>query len=131
MSDVRNISVEGLNNCAYLDKVDGFKQKYQTGPISFAAEVDRVYLDTETTCTIHDPGLARQIHIKKRGSSSTVVWNPWIEKSDHMGDMGENGYLRMVCIESANAAANKIKLAPGAVHSLWVGYSIDTTEAGQ
>ncbi len=131
VSNVRNISVDGLNNCVYLDKVDGFKQKHQNGPVSFDDEVDRVYIDTETDCIIRDPNLSRQIHIKKRGSSSTVVWNPWVEKSNRMGDMGENGYLHMVCIESANAAANKATLAPGGEHSLWVSYSVETTQAGQ
>lgn len=125
VSDVRNISIEGLNNCDYLDKTDGFKRKHQTGMISFAGEVDRVYLNTESDCVLVDPGMARKIRIEKRGSLSTVVWNPWIEKSQRMGDMGENGYLHIACIESGNAADNKIKLAPGAAHTLWVNYALE------
>ena len=33
-----------------------------------------------------------------------------------MGDMGENGYLNMLCVESANAAADAVTIAPGDEH---------------
>ncbi|MCF6323816.1 MAG: D-hexose-6-phosphate mutarotase [Gammaproteobacteria bacterium] len=124
VSDVRNISIYGLDACHYLDKVDSMKTKQQTGNITFSHEVDRLYIDTEATCIIHDPGLARQIHIRKTGSCSTVVWNPWIEKSIQMGDMGRDGYLNMVCVESANAANNLITIPAGGKHQLSVSYHL-------
>ncbi len=125
VSDVRNISIDGLDGCHYLDKVDDFKQKQQAGPITFSSEVDRVYVDTKADCIIRDPGLSRQIHISKAGSNSTVVWNPWIEKSEQMGNLGDNGYLNMVCVESANAAKNIVTLPAGAEHHLKVCYSVE------
>ena len=125
VSDVRNISIDGLDNCQYLDKVDGFKEKKQAGPIAFSSEVDRVYVDTQADCIINDPGLSRQIHVSKSSSDSTVVWNPWIEKSEQMGDLGDDGYLRMVCVESANAGQNSVTLAAGAEHRLKVCYSVE------
>ncbi len=125
VSDVRNISIDGLEGCHYLDKVDAFKQKQQAGPITFSSEVDRVYMDTQADCIIHDPGLSRQIRISKAGSDSTVVWNPWIEKAEQMGDLGDNGYLNMVCVESANAANNSVTLPAGAEHHLKVCYSVE------
>ncbi|MEA3242914.1 MAG: hypothetical protein U9Q19_05665 [Pseudomonadota bacterium] len=60
--------------------------------MTFNAETDRIYLDATTDCLINDTGKQRRIRIGKRGSRSTVVWNPWIDKAGRMGDMGEDGY---------------------------------------
>ena len=125
VSDVRNISIDGLDGSHYLDKVDDFKEKQQTGPISVSSEVDRVYVDTQADCIIRDPGLSRLIRISKSDSDSTIVWNPWIEKSEQMGDLGDDGYLNMVCVESANAGQNSITLPAGAEHRLKVCYSVE------
>jgi len=125
VSDVGNISIDGLDGCHYLDKVDGLKQKTQSGPVTVSSELDRVYVDTKADCIIRDPGLSRQIRISKADSDSTVVWNPWIEKAEQMGDLGEDGYLNMVCVESANAGQNSVTLAAGAEHRLKVCYSVE------
>jgi len=126
VSDVRNISISGLDGCQYLDKVAAMQQKEQSGDITFASEVDRVYIDTEADCVIRDPALSRQVRIGKTGSRSTVVWNPWIEKSLQMGDMREDGYLKMVCVESANAANNQVTIAAGEQHQLTVSYQLES-----
>lgn len=125
VSDVRKATVTGLDGCEYLDKVDGGRRKRQEGPIGFSGETDRVYLGTEADCCIEDPGLKRRIRIEKRGSRSTVVWTPWEEKANKMGDFEEDGYLRMLCVESANAAEDVLTLAPGEEHRLWVRYSVE------
>ncbi|MDH5446968.1 MAG: D-hexose-6-phosphate mutarotase [Gammaproteobacteria bacterium] len=125
VSDIRNITVQGLDACDYLDKVQDFKRCPQSGDISFTAETDRVYLDTAGDCIINDAAWQRKIHISKMGSLSTVVWNPWQEKSDQMGDMGIDGYLGMLCVESANAASNFVTIEPGAEHRLLVQYRVE------
>lgn len=125
VSDVREVTIRGLEACPYLDKMDGGRRKQQTGPVTISAETDRIYLDSTADCLIDDPGFKRRIRIRKRGSRSTVVWNPWIEKSAKMGDFGENGYLNMVCVESTNAADDVVTIAPGGEHGLWVHYSIE------
>ena len=51
--------------------------------------------------------------------------NPWIEKANKMGDLGENGYLNMVCVESTNAADDVVTIAPQQEHHLWVRYSVE------
>lgn len=125
VGDVREILIHGLDRGDYIDKVDGGQRKQQTGPIAIAGEVDRVYLDTAADCLIDDPVLNRRIRIAKRGGQSTVVWNPWQDKAAKLGDMGEAGYLGMVCVESGNAADDILSLAPGAEHRLWVRYSAE------
>ena len=125
VSDVRAIRVLGLDGVEYIDKVDAGRRMRQSGDVTFNGETDRVYLNTEGDCVIEDPGYARRIRIAKRGSRSTVVWNPWIDKAAKLGDMGDDGYLRMVCVESANALDNAVLIAPGDEHRLWVRYSVE------
>ena len=125
VGDVREIAINGLDGCEYLDKADGYKRNRQAGPVMVCGELDRVYLDTVTDCFIDDPGLNRRIRIIKRGSRSTVVWNPWSEKAAKMGDLGGDGYLTMVCVESANAADNLVTIAPGEEHHLGVIYRLE------
>ena len=125
VSDIRHVAIQGLAACPYLDKVDGGKRKQQSGPVIISAETDRIYLNSTADCLIDDPGFKRRIRIGKRGSASTIVWNPWIEKSTKMGDFGDNGYLNMVCVESANAAEDTVTIAPGGEHHLWVRYQVE------
>lgn len=124
VSDVRQASIHGLDGCSYLDKTDGNRPCRQSGPLTIAGEVDRVYQKTGADCLIHDPGWQRRIRVEKRGSHSTVVWNPWRDKAAQLGDLGEDGYLRMLCLESANVADDSITLPPGGEHRLWVRYSV-------
>ena len=62
--------------------------------------------------------------IIKCGSRSTVVWNPWSEVAGKMGDLGEDGYRNMLCVESSNAAEDAVVIEPGKSHQLWVQYDI-------
>lgn len=126
VSDVTQIAIHGLEGCQYLDKVDNSTQrKTQTGPVTIQGETDRVYLDTTADCVIEDPRLKRRIRIAKENSRSTVVWNPWIEKAKAMKDLGQIGYLNMVCVETANALDNAVTVAPNEVHQLQAVISIE------
>lgn len=113
VGDARRIEIGGLENTAYLDKVDNYARKTQDGAITISGEIDRVYLDTTATCVIDDPQMQRRIVIGKAGSRTTVVWNPWREKARTIKDFGDDEYLKMVCVETANAADDVITIAPG------------------
>ena len=76
--------------------------------------------------SIDDSSLGRRILIASSGCSTAVVWNPWVDKAKRMGDMGENGYLNMVCVESANAADDVVTIAPGDEHHLQVSYRLES-----
>ena len=125
VSDVSEVAIHGLDGIPYIDKVGGSAQKQQAGPVSIYQEVDRIYFNTGHDCVIEDPAWKRRIRIAKLGSHSTVVWNPWIEKANKMGDLGENGYLNMLCVESTNAADDVVTIAPKQEHHLWVRYSVE------
>ena len=116
VGDVRRCEIVGLEGRAFIDKVDKLQRKTQRGPVTITGETDRVYLDTPDTVTVHDPALGRRLTVSKEGSASTVVWNPWTEKAKAMADFGDDEWPAMVCVETANAAENVVKLAPGGRH---------------
>jgi len=119
IGDIHQASVSGLEGVSYIDKTDGFKRKEQgREPKTFAKETDQVYLDTQATCTIHDPAWNRRIVIDKSGSDTTVVWNPWIEKTKSLSDMAPDDWKEMLCVETANAGESAVHLAPGASHAM-------------
>jgi D-hexose-6-phosphate mutarotase len=124
VGDVRRIAIHGLDGCAYLDKVGGSARRQQQGPITFTQETDRIYLDTGGACEIRDSSMDRSLLITATGSRSTVVWNPWIEKAEKLGDFEPDGYLRMVCVETANATDDTVNVAPGQEHVLAAQYRL-------
>jgi glucose-6-phosphate 1-epimerase len=121
VSDVSAVTVSGLDSTEYLDQLSGQKHR-QAGNIEFTSEVDRVYFDRGGAVRVVDPGYQREILITKKNSATSVVWNPWIEKSRRLGDMGLEGYRTMVCVESANVQSDEVLLSSGQSHALAVSY---------
>lgn len=119
IADINQVSVSGLEGTTYIDKTDNFQRK-QLGsePLRIAKETDQVHLSTTSTCVVHDPVWNRRMVIVKSGSRSTVVWNPWIEKTKGMSDMAPDDWRNMICVESANASDNALTLPPGASQKL-------------
>jgi len=126
VGDVSNVLLHGLDDTEYLDKLENFERKHQHGPVTIEEEVDRIYLNTASDCVIEDKTLNRNIIIIKCGSHSTVVWNPWQETANKMGDLGEEGYKKMLCVESSNAAEDVVSIEPGKLHHLWVQYGVQS-----
>ena len=124
VSDVAQVQVEGLDGVHFHDKAAGWTQEDQTGAVTFAGEVDRVYVNSANRCTIVDPAWQRRIHIAKLGSQSTVVWNPWAARAAQMGDLGAEGWKRFVCVESANALDSGVTVPAGQSHTLAVEYRV-------
>jgi glucose-6-phosphate 1-epimerase len=124
--DVREATVSGLAGTAFLDKVDGMKQKVQPeGPLGFTGRTDRVYRNTTAACAIDDAAGKRRIVVEKAGSQTTVVWNPWAEAAATIPDLADDEWPRMLCVETANAGENSVTLAPGATHSMRAVISVE------
>ncbi len=130
VSDIRFIDLLGLDATEYFDKLAGGHIAVQRGELRFTSETDRPYLDTSATCTIVDPGKSRSIVVEKRGSSTTVVWNPWIAKARRMEDFGDDEWQGMICVETANALKNSVSLGPGESHSISTTISVNELERG-
>ncbi len=117
VSDIENISVNGLDKKPYLDAVTN-ENHTQNGDLSFDKEIDYVYQEVDGDITLKDKN--RNISIKNEGSSSSVIWNPWIEKSKRMSGMRDDAYTEFVCIETANAFDDYRILDSGESHTLKV-----------
>lgn len=122
--DISQVAIKGLENCQFIDALDDWQRKVETDPISIDAEIDRIYQNTKPVCVLEDKGWQRRIKIETTNSQSTVVWNPWIDKSVRLGDMGEGGYLKMLCIETGNIEDDRVSIAGGAEHCLGVCYRV-------
>ena len=117
VADVRTADVRGLEQTAFIDKVDGFTRKrHGAEPLKLTGETDRVFLGTRATCVVEDPDLRRRLRVDKAGSATTVVWNPWAAKCAAMADMGPDDWRSMICVETANASDDAVTVAPGAKH---------------
>jgi glucose-6-phosphate 1-epimerase len=126
VSDIHTTTVEGLAGVSYVSKVDPVGQHVQNdAPIHFNRETDRVYSDTPHTCIINDSAGGRRFKIEKKGSRTTVVWNPWIEKARRMEDFDDDRWPVMVCVETANTAGNRVVLQPGGQHAMTARLSLD------
>ena len=124
VGDIADVSVTGFEGRTYIDQLDSNAQRVQSGAVQFAGEVDRIYQDAPGDVMVTDHSFGREIRVSKLGSQSTVVWNPWTLKAERLGDMGADGYRRMVCIEAANAGDDVVTLASGARHRLITEISV-------
>ena len=127
VSDVSKIHITGLDDTLYADKVFNYERRVERNEVRFDGEFDRVYLNTTADCVIHDAALGRDIRISKSGSESTVIWNPWAEKAQQMGDMGvADEWRQMICVETANALENSVVISPGRTHTMSVEYRVES-----
>ncbi|MFT0516131.1 D-hexose-6-phosphate mutarotase [Pseudomonas faucium] len=123
VSDVRQARVEGVEGLSYIETLADWEQRQQQGALAFAGETDRIYLDTPPTLSIVDPHWNRRITLASSGSRSAVIWNPWTERAKELADMADDGWQRMLCIETANVWDDVVTLAPGKGVALSVSIS--------
>ncbi|MCP5557933.1 MAG: D-hexose-6-phosphate mutarotase [Verrucomicrobiaceae bacterium] len=117
VQDVTTATVLGLDQVPFVESRLSPERIQQSGPVVFDREVDRNYASADTL-TLCDPSGGRSLIVSKTGSQSSVVWNPWIEKSKRLPDLPDDAYPHFVCIEAANAGPDIITLAPGQEHFL-------------
>ena len=120
VSDVREVHVEGVGGLKYIETLDNWKTVTQTGDLRFTGETDRIYLDAPPLLSIVDPAWERRIELTSTGSRTAVIWNPWIDRAAAFSDMADDGWQRMLCIETANVMDDVVNLKPGASHTLGV-----------
>ncbi|MDD1977255.1 D-hexose-6-phosphate mutarotase [Pseudomonas tussilaginis] len=118
VSDVREVNVEGVDGLRYIETLADWESRAQQGDLGFAGETDRIYLQAPKKLSIVDPAWNRRIHLSSSGSRSAVIWNPWTDRAAQLTDMANDGWQRMLCIETANVWDDVVTLAPGATHTL-------------
>ncbi len=121
VSDVRQVSVEGLDQCRYVDALeDDWRAQRHSGELRIAGETDRLFLDLPSRLAILDPHWQRRIILETSGSHSAVLWNPWVDKAKRLSQFAEDAWQGMLCIETANVLDDLVELAPGEQHQLAV-----------
>jgi len=126
VGDVATARLHGLESTRYLDKVAGRKEEREgREPFALSAETDRIYLGTRAEVVVEDRGLMRNIRVEKSGSSTTVVWNPWLVKATAMADLGGDAWRRFVCVETCNVRPQQVPLPPGAMHTMTARIRVD------
>ena len=126
VGDISKVQVLGLDGIDYIDKVDEFAEKTQSGPVTINGEVDRIYKGVTGELVIDDASLGRRIRIASRGCSTAVVWNPWSEIAASMGDLDDDDYKKMICVEAANAGPETVEIAAGSEYRLEAEYTIES-----
>jgi glucose-6-phosphate 1-epimerase len=126
VGDIGKVSVLGLDGVEYLDKVDDFAEKTQSGPVTINGEVDRIYKGVSGELVIEDESLGRKIRIASTGCSTAVIWNPWSEIAASMGDLNDDDYRKMICVETANAGPETVEVATGSSYRLEAVYTIES-----
>jgi len=122
VADVRQVNVTGLEPTPFIDKTDHMREKPAAhAPLTFTGFTDRVYPNTSATCVLHDAAGHRRITVAKQNSNTTVVFNPW----KAMPDMSADEWPHMLCVETVNAAANTVTLAPGGAHTMEAHISVE------
>ena len=123
--DISQTQVDGLDGCRYLDALDDWRLKTQSGPVLFSEETDRVYLGSPEQLNISSSGSdSKTIELHTSGSASTVVWNPWKDKSHWLSQFDDQAYKTMLCVETATADADAITLEPNQAHTLKLSISL-------
>ena len=124
VGDIGQVQVQGLDGKTYIDKMDGGAEKQQQGAVQIGSEVDRIYTGVNDKLEIQDQVLGRSIRIVTAGSASAVVWNPWADTAASMGDLGDEDYKSMLCVETTNAGPDVVSVATGGEHRMSAEYGV-------
>jgi glucose-6-phosphate 1-epimerase len=124
VGDISKVTVSGLAEARYLDTVGTpTMREGEAADITFDREVDRQYVSPNGV-VVDDPAWGRKLTINKLGSGTTVVWNPWIEKSKRLADLPDEAYHSFLCVEAANAGEAAVRIAPGGQHVIVTTVSV-------
>jgi glucose-6-phosphate 1-epimerase len=101
VASLGTIEISGLEGCGYRDNLDNLRERSgEQSRVKIDREIDRIYKATPSIIYIDDLMTKRRITLSKFGMPDAVVWNPWVERSKQMGDLGAEEYLDFVCLEA-------------------------------
>ncbi|KAI5290552.1 hypothetical protein KEM55_008558 [Ascosphaera atra] len=117
VKDISEVRVRNLQNAVKVDKTRGGSTQTETdAEVAIAGEVDRLYTNVDVKKPViiaSTPSNNSLFTIERESMGDVVVWNPWIDKANGMGDFEpKDGYKNMVCVE-AGAVDGWQNLEPG------------------
>ena len=113
VSSLENIAIKGLSGYQYKSSLDG-KIYELAEDLQISGEFDAAFLNHSDNIEIVDKAYKRKICIEKRGSKSTVVWNP----AKDLAEMSAGQYKQFVCVEPANQGDYFVRLKPHETHRI-------------
>ena len=127
--DIHEASVHGLENVRFVEHAREPEADWDHGaPIRFRAETDRVFQEVPDELSLHAKTLGRTVRLETSNSRSTIVWNPWPNKTARLSQMKADDWRSFCCIESANVGDNAITLLPGASHEMKLALRISQSQ---
>lgn len=105
VQDIHTTQLQGLTG-VYKDKTRNWQQFETPADYIFSQETDRIHLTTPMKVEIVEPQSRTEIY--SSGHDSIVVWNPW-DKAQQMRDMQDDGYQKMLCVETALTQTRSIQ----------------------
>lgn len=113
VSSVNDIEIKGLSGHQYKNSLDG-KIYTLDKDLQIKGEFDSIFLNQVEPVKIIDKAYNREIVMEKKGSKTTVVWNP----AKDLAEMSPEQYKTFVCVEPSNVGDYCVKLAPHAKHTI-------------
>ncbi len=95
------MTLTGLHQAPYIDKVDSAALKTETAPTTtITSETDRVYTPADDAAVTLLEGGTPRVRVTRDNLSNVVVWNPWAEKAAALADFApDDGFRQMLCVE--------------------------------
>lgn len=120
VGDINHTKTTGMG-LEYLDSLANGAVTKGDECLVLTDTIDRVYTQPEDMIKVQDTNLNRELYVRNEGHNSAVLWNPWDAGAQSMGDMQDDGYKTMLCIESTihspSIETGKL-LQPGESHDL-------------
>lgn len=120
LGDIAQAQTTGMGS-EYIDSLKAGELCQGGEVLQLTDTIDRVYTQPEPLIETKDPVFDRTLRIENHGHNSAVLWNPWAEGAQSMGDMQDDGYNTFLCVEStlhAPTIDQGKSLQPGETHQL-------------
>jgi glucose-6-phosphate 1-epimerase len=113
--DISAVSVSGLESSPCIDKIAKTTTTSPPSALSITSPTDRVYTPAggPSTPIIVSEGGKTKFTVVRDNMNEVVVWNPWADGVQIIGDFEpKEGYKEMICVE-AGAVKGWQKLEAG------------------
>ena len=118
VANIHDVRLQGLDTVRFLDNTNSNREQMQRGDVTIAATTDNAYLNTQSAVDLLDSDMRRCIRLRKQGSLTSVVWNPWAEGANGLRDLGDGEWTKFLCVEASNVLGFAVNLAPGQEHKI-------------
>jgi glucose-6-phosphate 1-epimerase len=111
VTDISKVRLEGLQGLRYFDSLKGADAEERATELAITDETNRIYFGATAPRRLSEPH--RALDIIGENLPDVVVWNPWEKTAANIGDLPDEDYRHMVCVEVA-AVETPVELAAGA-----------------